>query len=1164
MKPCAFFASPDGCRNGSNCRFSHGAKITRQSDDGRPDAMKPCAFFASPDGCRNGSNCRFSHGAKITRQSLIHSHPLEYVAISTKCSICEDSSLDTWMCAEKSCRVCVCDACIQTPIPHSCTFISPRDKKLIFRSPSSPSIHDLSRRLEEIRELEEFESAARRANMGATSLMDDIYLLRSINKDDTPVQELVTQLANSLKMSSEGQTPDTVNCQVGTELQQCQELQASGSILGAADVVVVHGDESVFAHSVVLAARSQFYRSQLMGAWSGQNEIPVDDAGRKVLIMSQVSSTIQLDGHGVCAAKDVTTDMPSTAISRGIDWWKFTLRRSCMCPAGHHLSPSTGLPALYQQEDPTSKVICDICDKSGLEKGGQQLFHCNSCRFDVCAVCASLACPDGHPLQSMSKGLSSALLQVMCDGCERQGLEQVPTFYRCSVCNFDLCNNCQVHRRAFRTPWRKGRQGNYSESTASVPAATGSAASDATDAAKILSATEVDIGNEKSMSSDVTLNNNAGAAAIDDPTSPAAGTVAMGPVQDGCPSILYEAIKALYVSGSDDSISELFMTLGNADDDVPWFDHLAPAELCSCWLLLGYLDSPVGKGVIERALAATVTRTNAIELLHWAEEHQCEYIVRVTFSVLEREFIPLARENKLWELSHSTLCKLIESDTLQVEDELELLQVVMARDVHQTLRSSTEEAVSGGMWPQIMEGAFSWAAGIIGSGGGAGKAASTSQRDEQLQALLSLVRYETIPLVAGQWIWSEGQPATQGNPTFLSLLTKPKPQSSSKLLFCGESLWARNPAVVGGLATTDELENRFDQCLPRNTLRQLVMGVLKRPHQIISSASNIGGKKSVDLGAFRLRATPLNERIIKQMMSQQLAREKYLKDRRKSAGTATARMFHPTSGRYNFTTLPITTRYGPSACESGISRDSVSSSGESNECVELCSFAAVPFLPANYSLPSPATMAAMLQTEQALRLHPHTQQIYASPNQEDPWYVAHLIQLTVVRGFGYPDSYVRLLRAAKDLYSREELPWEQLPHYVRFNRSEQGSLREGDEAPDVPLVFIPDWEEAVEHKGRRRLVWQGDGFSEEFDAPTAVVAVPAATTDLKHSLQSGSEEKKVDVMSPLQTSPLHSLLHRLYVNGSRHFNQISNQMQLPLTPLANLKKPILIAAGSFT
>lgn len=32
-------------------------------DDGRPDAAKPCAFFISPAGCRNGANCRFSHGS---------------------------------------------------------------------------------------------------------------------------------------------------------------------------------------------------------------------------------------------------------------------------------------------------------------------------------------------------------------------------------------------------------------------------------------------------------------------------------------------------------------------------------------------------------------------------------------------------------------------------------------------------------------------------------------------------------------------------------------------------------------------------------------------------------------------------------------------------------------------------------------------------------------------------------------------------------------------------------------------------------------------------------------------------------------------------------------------------------------------------------------------
>lgn len=33
-------------------------------DDGRSDAEKPCAFFASPAGCKNGSNCKFLHGVK--------------------------------------------------------------------------------------------------------------------------------------------------------------------------------------------------------------------------------------------------------------------------------------------------------------------------------------------------------------------------------------------------------------------------------------------------------------------------------------------------------------------------------------------------------------------------------------------------------------------------------------------------------------------------------------------------------------------------------------------------------------------------------------------------------------------------------------------------------------------------------------------------------------------------------------------------------------------------------------------------------------------------------------------------------------------------------------------------------------------------------------------
>jgi hypothetical protein len=37
--------------------------ILFSKEDGRPDSEKPCAFFASAAGCRNGAKCKFMHGA---------------------------------------------------------------------------------------------------------------------------------------------------------------------------------------------------------------------------------------------------------------------------------------------------------------------------------------------------------------------------------------------------------------------------------------------------------------------------------------------------------------------------------------------------------------------------------------------------------------------------------------------------------------------------------------------------------------------------------------------------------------------------------------------------------------------------------------------------------------------------------------------------------------------------------------------------------------------------------------------------------------------------------------------------------------------------------------------------------------------------------------------
>ncbi len=90
VTPCRFFASPQGCRFGDSCRYSHdgGGGVSAVSAVSPPVAAEapaplclsvpappameaavqrsqapppPCRFFASPQGCRFGAGCRFSH-----------------------------------------------------------------------------------------------------------------------------------------------------------------------------------------------------------------------------------------------------------------------------------------------------------------------------------------------------------------------------------------------------------------------------------------------------------------------------------------------------------------------------------------------------------------------------------------------------------------------------------------------------------------------------------------------------------------------------------------------------------------------------------------------------------------------------------------------------------------------------------------------------------------------------------------------------------------------------------------------------------------------------------------------------------------------------------------------------------------------------------------------
>ena len=51
-------------------------------EDGRTDAQKPCAFFITPQGCRNGSKCPFIHGDSAGGEAMAASIPAPHVPIA--------------------------------------------------------------------------------------------------------------------------------------------------------------------------------------------------------------------------------------------------------------------------------------------------------------------------------------------------------------------------------------------------------------------------------------------------------------------------------------------------------------------------------------------------------------------------------------------------------------------------------------------------------------------------------------------------------------------------------------------------------------------------------------------------------------------------------------------------------------------------------------------------------------------------------------------------------------------------------------------------------------------------------------------------------------------------------------------------------------------------
>jgi hypothetical protein len=123
------------------------------------------------------------------------------------------------------------------------------------------------------------------------------------------------------------------------------------------------------------------------------------------------------------------------------------------------------------------------------------------------------------------------------------------------------------------------------------------------------------------------------------------------------------------------------------------------------------------------------------------------------------------------------------------------------------------------------------------------------------------------------------------------------------------------------------------------------------------------------------------------------------------------RMFHPSNGRNNF--------------------DSISPS--------------VPF----DEIPSRDTLIKILIRDNELRLLKSIQDEYWST--EYPSLVTLKVQTQAVNEYGYDDPWI--IPSALSYY-KDDAEIMGIPHYVKYNRSQQGKIQVGDFVPDLPLTTM--------------------------------------------------------------------------------------------------------------
>ncbi len=131
------------------------------------------------------------------------------------------------------------------------------------------------------------------------------------------------------------------------------------------------------------------------------------------------------------------------------------------CDGGHELKEMIpGKDASYEMH------TCNVCEKRDIGSS-EPVFRCETCDYDLCVQCLSRpSCPKGHALKNVG---SSASDGWVCSNNAPLECCMPSTRYRCSVCDYDLCENCHKskHESARSAVDRSGGGGEITRSSSS-------------------------------------------------------------------------------------------------------------------------------------------------------------------------------------------------------------------------------------------------------------------------------------------------------------------------------------------------------------------------------------------------------------------------------------------------------------------------------------------------------------------------------------------------------------------------------------------------------------------------------------------------------------------------------------------------------------------------